>query len=126
VLIQYAIRKDQERPEFHALHAQALDRVGGNSRDLVKALETAVRLNRKDIDSTIRLAEVYQSLGMQTRATRLWEAAFNLNPNHPIFRKQAREAKKSAQLKNALSDSGQDLKGQWIELVEKIKKMLGR
>lgn len=127
VLIQYAIRKDQQRAEYHALHAKALDTMGGNPRDLVKALETAVRLNPKDVDSTVRLAEAYQSLGMQSRAARLWEVAIKLNPRHPAVKKHAQQDKQSATKK---ADGGADLvttlKGQGVELVDKIKKMLGR
>ena len=84
-LIQYAIRLDGEKSEFHALHARLLDTLKGDKRALVKALETALRLNPKDVDSTILLAETFQSLGMHARASRLWNVVHNLAPNHPIF-----------------------------------------
>jgi DnaJ domain len=84
-LIQYAIRLDAEHAEFHALHARLLEILKGDKRTQVRALETALRLNPKDVDSTILLAETFQTLGMHARASRLWNVVHNLAPNHPIF-----------------------------------------
>jgi len=84
-LIQYALRMDSTRAEFFVLLAQAMEAAGGDKKKLAKTLETAVRLNPKDVDSTVHLAELFQSFGMYARATRLWETAHNLNPNHPVF-----------------------------------------
>jgi tetratricopeptide (TPR) repeat protein len=84
-LVQYAIRLDSEHAEFHALHARLLDAVRGDKRIQVRALENALRLNPKDVDSAILLAETFQALGMHARATRLWEVVRHLRPNHPVF-----------------------------------------
>ena len=84
-LIQYAIRLDGEHAEFHALHAKLLAALKGDRRTLVRALETALRLDPKDVDSTILLAETFQALGMHARASRLWNVVHNLAPNHAIF-----------------------------------------
>jgi hypothetical protein len=84
-LIQYAIRLDAEHAEFHALHGKLLEQTKGDKRTLVRALETAVRLDPKDVESSILLAETFQSLGMHARASRLWNTVHNLAPNHPIF-----------------------------------------
>ena len=83
-LIQYAIRLDGEHAEFHALHAKLLGITKGDKRAQVRALETALRINPKDVDSTILLAETFQALGMHARASRLWNVVHNLAPNHPI------------------------------------------
>jgi curved DNA-binding protein CbpA len=91
-LIQYAIRLDGSRGEFHALFAQALDAAGGDRRVLVKTLETALRLNPKDVDSTLRLADTFQGLGMTARASKLRETARTLSPNHPAFRPEKKQA----------------------------------
>ena len=37
------------------------------------------------MESTILLAETFQTLGMHARASRLWNVVHNLAPNHPIF-----------------------------------------
>jgi cytochrome c-type biogenesis protein CcmH/NrfG len=84
-LIQHAIRLDPQRGEFHALLGKLLDETGGDNRAMVHALEAALRLNPKDVESSILLAQVFQSLGMHARASRLWNVVRNLEPNHPIF-----------------------------------------
>jgi curved DNA-binding protein CbpA len=84
-LIQYAIRMDPERAEFHAFHGKLLDLTDGDKRIQVRALETALRLNPRDVDSTVLLAQTFQALGMHARASRLWNVVHNLAPNHPIF-----------------------------------------
>jgi len=84
-LIQYAIRLDNEHAEFHALHGKLLAATKGDKRNLVRALETALKQDPKDVESTILLAETFQTLGMHARASRLWNVVHNLAPNHPIF-----------------------------------------
>ena len=84
-LIHYAIRLDPERGEFQALLGKLLHDTNGDKRALVRALETALRINPKDVESTILLAETFQALGMHARASRLWNTAHNLAPNHAVF-----------------------------------------
>jgi len=84
-LIQYAIRLDSERAEYHALHGRLLNTTKGDKRTQVRALETALKLDPKDVESNILLAETFQALGMHARASRLWNVVRNLAPNHPIF-----------------------------------------
>lgn len=84
-LILYALRMEPERGEYHAFHGKILDVTSGDARTKVRALETAIRLNPKDVDSMIILASTFQNLGMQARATRLWETVRNQAPNHAIF-----------------------------------------
>jgi len=84
-LVQYAIRLDGERAEFHALNGKLLEVTNGDKRMLVRSLETALRINPKDVDSCVLLAQTFQALGMHARASRLWSTVHNLSPNHPIF-----------------------------------------
>ena len=85
-LIHYAIRLDDEKPQYHALLAAILEKEGGDLRAVVKALETAVRLAPRDVDSHIRLANHFQTLGMSARAQRHLQVARELAPNHPKLR----------------------------------------
>jgi curved DNA-binding protein CbpA len=94
--IQYAVSLDKEKYDYHQLQAKILDESEGDKRALVGALENCLRLNNRDADSAIRLAEIYQSLGMYSRATRYWEWARNLRPDHPFFEKQQTNAKEAA------------------------------
>lgn len=85
-LIYYAIRLDGEKPQYHSLLASILEKEGGDLRAVVKALETAVRLAPRDVDSHIRLAHHFQTLGMAARSQRHLQAAREISPNHPKLR----------------------------------------
>ena len=84
-LLHYAIRLDGEKAEYHALLGKLLEDTGGDKRLQVRALETALRLVPRDVESAILLARTYQSLGMHARASRLWDLVRRLAPNHPVF-----------------------------------------
>jgi len=120
-LIQYAIRLDGEHGEFHALYGKLLEVTNGDKRAQVRALETALRINPKDVDSTILLAQTFQSLGMHARASRLWNIVHNLAPNHPVFSPAvpAGGGKKAAKEKASLSE-------QWESLVANAKEAINR
>ncbi|GEM_PF-376433 len=116
-LILYALRLDNERPEFHALHGKVLEATGGDARGKVKALETAIKLNPKDVDSMILLAQTFQGLGMQARATRLWETVHNLAPDHAIFRQPGKSTNPKGKAKEQMASLGE----QWNELVAETR-----
>jgi hypothetical protein len=117
-LILYALRMENERAEFHAFHGKVLEATGGDNRVKVKALETAIKLNPKDVDSMILLAKTFQNLGMQARATRLWETVHNQAPNHAIFDKPKKAATKGGpKAKEQMASLGE----QWTDLVAEAK-----
>lgn len=99
-LIQYAIKMDAEKADFHILHAKILDRPGGDVRKLVQTLETVIKLNPREVNTAIRLAELYQSVGLNTKATRMWETAMRIDPSHPVFHQDAPKSSGLGQLKN--------------------------
>jgi len=84
-LVHYAIRLDGEKAEYHALLGKLLEETNGDKRVQVRALETALRLAPRDVESAILLARTYQNLGMHARASRIWTEVRQLAPNHPIF-----------------------------------------
>jgi len=86
-LIHYAIRMDGAKAAYHALLASIIEQEGGDVRAVVKALETAVRLDPKDVESHIKLAGHFHGLGMAARAQRHVDLARELAPNHPKLRK---------------------------------------
>lgn len=118
--ITEAIRLDPETYENYVLQVKILDAMEGDKRALVQALEHCLRLNKKDADSAIHLAQIYQSMGMQTRATRYWEWAYNLEPKHPFFQQQETGAK------GKLQDTAEDLKGSLNNLMSDAKGLFGR
>lgn len=117
-LIHFAIKLDGSKGEYHALLAQVIAETTGDKKAESRALETAIRLNPKDVESTIRLAELFQSVGMHARATRLWQAGRRMAPNHPVFAKAA-----SAKSKKGGAGS---LAEQWSDLVDRIRGLLDR
>jgi len=85
-LIHYAIRLDGEKAQYHSLLASIMEKEGGDPRAVVKALETAVRLAPRDVESHIRLATHFNTLGMAARAQRHLQLAREISPNHPKLR----------------------------------------
>ncbi len=114
-LIHYALRQDSERVEFHLLHAQILDHPGGDVRKLVQTLETVLRLNPKEVNSAIRLAELYQSVGLSTKATRMWETVRRIAPDHKVFQHESKRAAALGEVQN--------LGDQFRLLVDRIKNL---
>ena len=118
--ITEAIRLDPEKYENYALQVKIMDAMDGDKRSLVQALEHCLRLDKKDADSAIHVAQVYQSMGMQTRATRYWEWAYNLAPKHPFFDQQETGAK------GKILEKADDIKGSIHGLIEDAKGIFGR
>ena len=121
-LIHYCIRLEPEKTEHFVFLAKVLDEGGGDKKALVKALESAIRLNPKDVDSTIRLAEVFQSVGMHARATRMWKTASSLAPNHRYFIAEQRKNGVKAKTAEKLGTMGEQfavLKAQWTAMINR-------
>lgn len=127
-LIQYAIRMNGERGEFHALFGKLLELTNGDKRTQVRALETALRLNPKDVDSTILLAQTFQTLGMHARASRLWSAVHNLAPGHAVFSQPGNknEAKGAQGAKGKTLNEAPSMGEQFTTLVAEAKDALNR
>jgi tetratricopeptide (TPR) repeat protein len=119
-LIQYAIRLEGDHAEFHALHAKLLDVTKGDKRTLVRALETTLKMDPKDVESTILLAQTFQSLGMHARASRLWGVVHNLAPNHAIFSPAGTHGG------GGKKEKAPGLGEQWTSLVANAKEAVGR
>ncbi len=100
-----------------------LEAAGGDKRLQVRALETALQLNPKDLDSTILLAQTFESLGMHARAGRLWAVAQTLGPKPP-----AGAPAKGARTRAPEPKSGTapGLVEQWASLVAKARETLDR
>jgi Tfp pilus assembly protein PilF len=109
-LIHYAIRLDEEKAHYHSLLASILEKEGGDLRAVVKALENAVRLAPRDVDSHIRLANHFQTLGMDARAQRHLQAAREISPNHPKLRTPVPRGSRGGHGTKGSSSSGQKVK----------------
>jgi tetratricopeptide (TPR) repeat protein len=129
-LIHYAIRLDSAKPHYQTLLASILEKDGGDLRAVVKALETAVRLAPRDVESHIRLALHFQTLGMAARAQRHLQLAKEISPDHPKLRVPTSKSRKSAKgtVPSGKKPSGK--KGQVPEppagLVDQLRGLWGR
>ena len=128
-LIQYAIRLNPERGEFHALFGKLLGLSNGDKRMEVRSLETAVRLNPKDVESTVLLAQAFQTLGMHARASRLWSVVHNLEPGHAIFKAPVKKVEghdRKAKAADQLQTWKEQLSVAVAEAKEAINRLLKR
>lgn len=67
------------------------------------------------MNSAIRLAELYQHVGLSTKATRMWETVRRMAPGHKVFQQEAKSAKAGAR------DQVQSLGEQFTVLLEQAK-----
>jgi len=118
-LIHYALKMDSERVEFHLLLAQLLDHPGGDVRKLIQTLETILRLNPKEVNSAIRLAELYQTVGLSTKATRMWETVRRIAPGHKVFQQDVKRAAGAMGHIQGIGDQFRDLLEQAKNLFSK-------
>jgi tetratricopeptide (TPR) repeat protein len=119
-LSQYSLRMDAEKADYHLLAGKSLEALKGDKKAIVKAYENVIRLNPKDVDAVIRLAEVFQGLGMHVRATRLWERARQMAPDHKVFRRDKVSAKSKAAQIQGLSEQLQDLLDQGKAIFQRL------
>jgi Flp pilus assembly protein TadD len=124
-LIHYAIRLDGQQPRYHALLASILEREGSDLRAVVKALETAVRLAPRDVESHIRLSVHFQTLGMAARAQRHLQMAREISPNHPKLRTPVPKGAKGGKGSVASGQKGK-IPAPPAGLVDQLKDLWGR
>jgi curved DNA-binding protein CbpA len=81
-LIQYALRMETSKVEYYMLLAKVLDATQGDLRTRVKAYENVHKMAPKDPDTIVRLAELYEAVGMEARSKRMWDLAKQVAPGH--------------------------------------------
>jgi tetratricopeptide (TPR) repeat protein len=84
--VNYAIGLDPEQREFYQLKAAIINDSPGSStgtvRALVAVLEKMIRLDPREIDAILQLAELYEAMKMPTKAARYWQMARAIDPSH--------------------------------------------
>jgi len=123
-LIYYAIRLDDDKAAYHSLLAAILEKEGSDLRAVVKALETAVRLAPRDVESHIRLSHHFQTLGMAARSQRHLQVAKDISPNHPKLRVAAPKAAKAGKGSSPAGQKGQPIPP--AGLMDQLKDLWGR
>lgn len=125
-LVQYAIRLDPNKAPFHTLMADLIEKSTGNRRAMIRCFETALRLEPKDIDSQIRLAELFRAEGMQARADRMLQEARRVAPNHKYFKAEARAAAAEAKATAGKGAPGGKAAAAAAELKDRLQALWGR
>jgi tetratricopeptide (TPR) repeat protein len=84
--VNYAIGLDPEQREFYKLKASILNDSPGSStgsvRALVAVLEKMIRLDPREIDALLQLAELYEAMKMPNKAAKYWQMARTIDPSH--------------------------------------------
>ncbi|MBK8726506.1 MAG: DnaJ domain-containing protein [Holophagaceae bacterium] len=118
-LIQYAIRLDAGKPPFHVLMADIIEKTTGNRRAMIRSLETAAKLEPKNVDTQLRLADLFRAEGMQARAERLLQSARALAPHHKYFKAEAKAAAAEAKATAAASGLKDRIQALWGKVAKK-------
>ncbi len=124
-LVQFAIRQDPNKADYHLFLAKLLETKGGDRRIVIKCYETALKLQPKDVETMLRLAEHFQSIGMQARAMALIQKAREIAPNHKLLRKMgmtqssAPEGKNKGQEVKSLKDLGEQAKALFNKILRR-------
>ncbi len=83
-----AARLDPQQPRYHAFYGSALARDVRTRHQAEAALQTAIKLDDRDPDYHVMLAELLRARGQMLRAERALERALALDPKHDAARRQ--------------------------------------
>lgn len=123
-LAHYVLRLDSSKSEHHLLLAKALEASDGDVRAQVKALEAALMLAPQNVDIMVRLAELFERVGMSARAAGLRDRARQIKPDHPAFKSEARA--RNPLLKTEAPSEAPSMGEQFQTLMNQLRGALGR
>lgn len=119
-LVQYALRLDATKVEYFMLLAKLLDESQADVRTRIKAHENVHRMVPKDPDTLVRLAELYEAVGMEARAKRMWDMARAVAPGHRAVKARQRG------LVSSRTKPASPPQGGSPSLVEQFRELLAR
>ncbi len=82
-LLNMAVTQDENSARAHAMLSLALGKNPNWVRDAMNHMDTASRLEPKNVSYLVELALLLQSQGLKLRAKRALENAMAINPDHP-------------------------------------------
>jgi tetratricopeptide (TPR) repeat protein len=82
-LLNMAVSQNTGSARAHAMLSLALAKNPNWVRDALNHMETAAKLDPKNVVYQVELALLLQSQGLKLRAKRAMETAFSLSPDHP-------------------------------------------
>ncbi len=90
-LLNMAVTQDENSSKAHAMLSMALAKNPNWVRDALNHMETASRLEPKNVSYLVDLAILLHSQGLRLRSKRTLESAIALNPNHPDVARALKE-----------------------------------
>ncbi|MBL0210989.1 MAG: hypothetical protein IPQ13_08785 [Holophagaceae bacterium] len=124
-LIQFAIRQDPNRVDYHLFKAKIFESNGSDRRAVIKCYEAALNLEPRNVEILLRLAQHFQAAGMQVRAAVLFQKARELSPNHKLL-KRLDAAPTPAKAKAAKAPDSQGLRDLGQQIKALFNKITGR
>jgi curved DNA-binding protein CbpA len=90
-LLNVAVSQNENSPRAHAALSRALAKNPNWIREAMNHMETASKLDPKNVAYLVELALFLQSQGLKLRAKRTLENAVALNPEHPEIQRALKE-----------------------------------
>ena len=90
-LLNVAVTQDEGNATAHAMLSLALAKNPNWVRDAMQHIETASKLDPKNVSYLVELALLLQSQGLKLRARRALENAIAINPDHPVVARGLKE-----------------------------------
>ena len=90
-LLNIAVTNDDKNPKAHAVLALALAKNPNWVRDALQHMETASKLDPKNVSYLAELALLLHSQGLKLRAKRALDSAIALKPDHPDVARALKE-----------------------------------
>ena len=90
-LLNIAVTQDEKNARAHAMLSMSLAKNPNWVRDALNHMETASRLEPKNISYLVELALLLQSQGLKLRAKRALDNAIAINPEHPDVQRALKE-----------------------------------
>ena len=90
-LLNAAVSQDESSAKAHGMLAMALAKNPNWVRDAMNHMETASKLEPKNVSYLVELALLLHSQGLKLRARRTLDSAVALNPDHPNVARARKE-----------------------------------
>ncbi len=86
--LRESVRMVPAEPRYHKLLAKALSKNPNWRKEAEEHFMVALKANEFDIECLLGLAENYESAGLATRATGIYERILAYDPDHPVARER--------------------------------------
>ena len=91
--LREAVRLCPEKPSYHKLLAAALAKNPHWLKEAEEHLLTVLEFDQFDVESHVSLGEIYERSGMETRAQKMYQKAFELDPTNETAREKIKGKK---------------------------------